>query len=142
MTSSNSTAVYSEGDLSKLLGYVRHIKSVGGNYGFSACIVGKSSVLPLAGAPNRFLRSLDAFLQYVPARGWLNFGTLKRAFGSIFPLYQLLRSESDPPCTRPDDIWFPAKADVLNQSLVYFIPLCSGAVYQGYSPFSWTSFLY
>ena len=97
MTSSNSTAVYSEGDLSKLLGYVRHINSVGGNYGFSACIVGKSSILPLAGAPNRFLRSFDAFLQYVPARGWLNFGTLKRAFDSIFPLYQLLWSGGGSP---------------------------------------------
>jgi len=41
MTSPNSTAAYSEGDLSKLLGYVRYITSVGGNYGFSACVVGR-----------------------------------------------------------------------------------------------------
>ena len=41
MTSSNSTAAYSEGELNKLLGYVNHVTSVGGNYGFSACIVGK-----------------------------------------------------------------------------------------------------
>ena len=47
MTSPNSTAIYSEGDLNKLLGYVRHIKSVGRDYGFSACVVGKPDVLPL-----------------------------------------------------------------------------------------------
>lgn len=41
MTSSNSTAAYSEGELSKLLGYVKHVTSVGGNYGFSACVVGR-----------------------------------------------------------------------------------------------------
>ena len=69
MTSSNSTAVYSEGDLSKLLGYVKNIKSVGEKYGFSACVVGKPSVLPLIGATNCFLRSLDVFLQYVVVRG-------------------------------------------------------------------------
>jgi len=34
-------------DLNKLLGYVRHIKSVGRDYGFSACVVGKPDVLPL-----------------------------------------------------------------------------------------------
>ena len=68
MTSSNSTAVYSEGDLSKLLGYVRHIKSVGGNYGFSACVVGKQIVPPLIGATNHFLRPLDEFLQFVAVR--------------------------------------------------------------------------
>lgn len=49
MTSTNSTAVYSEPDLNKLLGYVGHIKQVGGNYGFSACVVGKSNVLHLIG---------------------------------------------------------------------------------------------
>lgn len=41
MTSCNSTAAYSEGELSKLLGYVKHVTSIGGNYGFSACIVGR-----------------------------------------------------------------------------------------------------
>ena len=41
MTSRDSTAIYSEGDLSKLLGYVKNITSVGGSYGFSACVVGK-----------------------------------------------------------------------------------------------------
>lgn len=41
MTSPNSTAPYSEGELQKLLGYVKHLKSVGGKYGFSACIVGR-----------------------------------------------------------------------------------------------------
>ena len=45
MTSPNSTTIYSEGDLKKFLGYVKDIKSVGGNFGFSACIVGKPSVL-------------------------------------------------------------------------------------------------
>lgn len=44
MTSLNSTAAYSEGELSKLLDYVKHITSVGGNYGFSACVVGKLSI--------------------------------------------------------------------------------------------------
>jgi len=47
MTSPNSTAIYSEEELNKLLGYVRQIKSVGGNCGFSACVVGKPGVLPL-----------------------------------------------------------------------------------------------
>ena len=47
MTSPNSTAVYSEEELSKLLSYVKEIKQVGRNYGFSACVVGKSSVLYL-----------------------------------------------------------------------------------------------
>ena len=47
MTSPDSTSFYSETELNKLLGYVGHIKSVGGNYGFSACVVGKSSTLPL-----------------------------------------------------------------------------------------------
>ena len=45
MTSSNSTTIYSEPELDKLLGYVGRIKQVGGNYGFSACVVGESSVL-------------------------------------------------------------------------------------------------
>ena len=45
MTSPNSTAVYSEPDLKKLLGYVKHIRKVGGSCGFSACVVGRSSVL-------------------------------------------------------------------------------------------------
>ena len=45
MTSPNSTAVYSELELNKLLGYVGYIKQVGGKHGFSACVVGKSSAL-------------------------------------------------------------------------------------------------
>ena len=44
MTSPNSTTVYSEPDLKKLLSYVKHIKRVGGDFGFSACVVGESSV--------------------------------------------------------------------------------------------------
>lgn len=44
MTSPNSTAAYAEGDLSKLLAYVRYITSIGGDYGFSACVVGKSCI--------------------------------------------------------------------------------------------------
>ena len=44
MTSPNSTAAYSEGELNKLLDYVKYITSVGGNYGFSACVVGKLGV--------------------------------------------------------------------------------------------------
>lgn len=51
MTSPNSTTVYSEPELNKLLGYVRHIKQAGGNYGFAACVVGKS------GTPNPIERS-------------------------------------------------------------------------------------
>jgi len=47
MTSPNSTAVYSEGELNKFLGYVKHIESVGGKHGFSACVFGKLGVLPL-----------------------------------------------------------------------------------------------
>ena len=43
MTSPSSTTIYSEPELNKLLGYVGHIKQVGGNYGFSACVVGGSS---------------------------------------------------------------------------------------------------
>ena len=45
MTSVDSTAVYGEPELNKLLGYVGHIETVGGNYGYSACAVGKPSVL-------------------------------------------------------------------------------------------------
>lgn len=45
MTSPNSTAVYSEPELSKLLGYVKDTKHVGGNHGFSACVVGRPSAL-------------------------------------------------------------------------------------------------
>ena len=44
MTSPNSTTVYSEPDLKKILGYVKHIKRVGGDFGFSACVVGDSNV--------------------------------------------------------------------------------------------------
>jgi len=47
MTSQNSTAPYSEGELQKLLNYVKHLKSVGGKYGFSACIVGGSNIVHL-----------------------------------------------------------------------------------------------
>ena len=43
MTSPNSTAPYSEADLNKLVGYVKHLTSVGGMHGFSACVVGKLS---------------------------------------------------------------------------------------------------
>ena len=68
MTSPNSTAVYSEGDLSKLLSYVKEIKQVGRNHGFSACVVGKLSVLSLIGAANCFLRSFNELLQYVVVR--------------------------------------------------------------------------
>ena len=63
MTSSDSTAVYSEPELNKLLGYVRETKQVGGNYGFSACIVGKSNGMHTLSVPHGFLRSLDEFLQ-------------------------------------------------------------------------------
>jgi hypothetical protein len=69
MTSPNSTAVYPEEELGKFLGYVRHIKSAGGNYGYSACVVGKPSALSLVGVSNRFLRSLDEFLRYVVVCG-------------------------------------------------------------------------
>jgi len=45
MTSTNSTTIYSEPELKKLLGYVKYIERVGGNYGFSACVVGAPSPL-------------------------------------------------------------------------------------------------
>jgi len=41
MASANSTVIYSEPDVNKLLSYVSHLKFVGGEYGFSACVVGK-----------------------------------------------------------------------------------------------------
>lgn len=41
MTSQNSTAPYSEGELTKFIGYVNRVTSIGGNYGFSACVVGR-----------------------------------------------------------------------------------------------------
>ena len=44
MTSPNSTAPYSEADLNKLVGYVKHLTSVGGTHGFSACVIGKLSI--------------------------------------------------------------------------------------------------
>jgi len=47
MTSPNSTAIYPEGELNKILGYVKEIRQVGGNHGFSACVFGKPGVLPL-----------------------------------------------------------------------------------------------
>ena len=67
MTSPNSTTIYSEGDLNKLLGYVRHIKTVGGNFGFSACIVGMSSVLPRTNASDRFPGRLMSFFSTFPS---------------------------------------------------------------------------
>jgi len=62
MTSRDSTTVYSEPDLSKFLGYVRHIKQVGGDYGFSACVVGKSNPISLERF-SWFLRPLDVLLR-------------------------------------------------------------------------------
>ena len=44
ITSPSSTTIYSELELSKFLGYVKHIKHAGGNHGFSACVVGKTDV--------------------------------------------------------------------------------------------------
>ena len=63
MTSLNSTTIYSEPELDKFLGYMKHIKRVGRNHGFSACVVGKSSVLCPSTGPDSFPRSLDEFLQ-------------------------------------------------------------------------------
>ena len=63
MTAPASTANYSEPDLSKLLGYVGQVKQVGGNHGFSACVVGNSHVRIAFSVPYRFLRSLDESLQ-------------------------------------------------------------------------------
>ena len=45
ITSPNSTTIYSETELKKFLGYVKHIKEVGGNHGYSACVVGKTGTL-------------------------------------------------------------------------------------------------
>ena len=45
MTSTDSTAVYSEAELNKFLSYVKEIKQVGGNYGVSAWVAGKSSIV-------------------------------------------------------------------------------------------------
>ena len=44
MTSRDSTVVYPEVELRKLIEYVKDLESVGGNYGFSACVVGKYEV--------------------------------------------------------------------------------------------------
>ena len=54
MTSSDSTAIYSEPEVNKLLGYVGRIKQVGGMHGFSACVVGESSVLHPIERSSRF----------------------------------------------------------------------------------------
>ena len=61
MTSPNFTAIYSEGEVNKLFGYVRYIELVGGNLGFSACVVGRSNALPPIDVSNRVSRSLDVF---------------------------------------------------------------------------------
>jgi hypothetical protein len=63
MTSSNSTVVYSEPDIRKLLDYVKDIKHVGGNCGFSACVVGESNQLIPSNISEGFLRSFDEFHQ-------------------------------------------------------------------------------
>ena len=44
MTSPNSTAPYSEPELNKLLGYVKHVTSLERHYEFSACIVGELNI--------------------------------------------------------------------------------------------------
>ena len=44
LTCPNSTAPYPEARLNMLLGYVNHLTSVGGNHGFSACVVGKLNI--------------------------------------------------------------------------------------------------
>jgi len=59
MTCPTSTASNSGPELNKILGYVGHVKQVGGNHGFSACVVGKPSAPNLLSAPHGFLRSLD-----------------------------------------------------------------------------------
>ena len=132
MTSPNSTAIYSEGELNKLLGYVRDIRSVGGNFGYSACIIGTSNVLPPVDALNQFPRPLDEFLQYVPICCWRGFKIL-RGPCSDFPLFQLSRSKGGSPHQRPDDIRRPAKADVPDQSLVHFLLLRSRDTPQRYT---------
>jgi hypothetical protein len=63
MTSPNSTAVYSEPELRKLLSYVKDIKHVGGNYGFSACVVGMSNHLIPSKISEGLVRSFDEFHQ-------------------------------------------------------------------------------
>ena len=131
MTSPNSTTIYSEGELNKLLGYVRDIRSVGGNFGFSACIIGTSNILPPVNAPNQFSRPLDEFLQYVLICSWRSFEILRRPC-SNFPLFQFLRSKGGSPHQRPDDIRCSAKANVLDQALVDFLLLCSRATSQRY----------
>lgn len=63
MTSPNSTAAYSEGELNKLMDYVKNVTKVGGDHGFAACIIGMSSIkfsLPMV--LNMLLRSSDEFL--------------------------------------------------------------------------------
>ena len=57
MTSSNSTTIYSEPELNKLLGYVRHLKRVGGNFGFAACVVGKLDALYPIERSSRFYQA-------------------------------------------------------------------------------------
>lgn len=71
MTSPNSTTVYSEPDLNRFLGYVGYIKQVGGNHGFSACVVGKSSVLLHRVFLTAFSGRLMAFFsKFLFVRGW------------------------------------------------------------------------
>jgi len=133
MTSSNSTVVYSEGDLSKFLNYVKEIRQVGRNHGFSACVVGGSGVLYLI---LTFLivfsgRLMTFFGMSLPVFG---FWALTRVFCSIFPLCQLPWSEGGAPYQRPNNIWFPAEAsDVPDQDIISSILLCSRAVPHGYS---------
>ena len=40
MSSSGSTSVYSEEELRKLIHYVKQLRFVGKDYGYSACVVG------------------------------------------------------------------------------------------------------
>jgi hypothetical protein len=41
MTSSVSTSLYSEEGINKLLGFIKSLGSVGGNFGYAACVTGQ-----------------------------------------------------------------------------------------------------
>ena len=97
MTSPNSTAVYPEPKLRKLLSYVKDIKHVGGDYGFSACVVGKSNQPIPSNISEGLVRSLDEFHQQVTVPVRLSSGYLTSVLSSILPFYELLRSEGGSP---------------------------------------------
>ena len=96
----------------------------------------------LLSAPNCFPRSFDEPHQYVADRPRLDFGALTDPFGSILPLYQLLRSEGSSPHQRPNDIRLSAETDIPDQAPIRFVLLCSRVASQRYVRSPCTSTVY